>query len=129
MKATLSATNCTLSLLACRLFAAVLIAVAPGCASTKQTEDLLTAAGFKARPATTATQQAQIKSLPAHKVSSVEKGGKKYYLYPDAARNILYVGDSAQYEEYRKLRKQEQWADEASNPAAQLQEETLLWLD
>jgi len=126
MKATHSA---TFSLLACSFLAAVLIALGSGCASTKQTEDLLTAAGFKARPATTTAQQAQLKSLPARKVSTVEKGGKKYYLYPDAAKNVIYVGDSAQYEQYQKLRKQQQWAEEESNPAVQLQDDTAFWLD
>ena len=129
MKTAPPSTINTLTLLACSAFAAVLLACGSGCASTKQTEDLLTAAGFKARPATTPAQQAKLKSLPAHKVSPVEKGGKKHYLYPDAARNVVYVGDSAQYEEYRKLRKQQAWEAEESNQAVQLQDETLLWLD
>src|SRR5262245_55311336 len=129
MKTTHSPVTSTLSLLACGVFAAVVIALGAGCASTRQTEDLLTEAGFKARPATTPAQQAQLKSLPAHKVSTVEKGGKKYYVYPDPAKNVFYVGDSAQYEEYRKLRKQHQWEEEEANPAVKLQEETALWLD
>lgn len=129
MKATHSSNTGTLFLLACSVFAAVLIAVGSGCASTKQTEDLLTAAGFKARPATTAAQQTQLKSLPTHKVSTIEKGGKKYYVYPDAAKNVIYVGDSAQYEQYQKLRKQQQWAEEQANPAVQLQDDTAFWLD
>ena len=129
MKATHSPVTSTLSLLACTIFAGVLIALASGCASTRQTEDLLSAAGFKARPATNAVQQAQLKSLPAHKVSTIEKGGKKYYVYPDAAKNVIYVGDSAQYEQYQKLRKQQEWAEEQANPAVQLQDDTAFWLD
>ena len=128
MKATHSFPR-ALPLLACSVLAAILIAVGAGCASTKQTEDLLTAAGFKARPATTAAQQTQLKSLPAHKVSTIEKGGKKYYVYPDAAKNVIYVGDGAQYEQYRKLRKQQEWAEEQANPAVQLQDDTAFWLD
>ena len=52
-----------------------------------------------------------------------------YDLYPDAAKNVIYVGDSAQYEQYQKLRKQQQWAEEESNPAVQLQDDTAFWLD
>ncbi|HEX5219019.1 MAG TPA: hypothetical protein VFZ59_05580 [Verrucomicrobiae bacterium] len=129
MKITHSPVANTLSLLACSVLAAAMIALGAGCASTKQTEDLLSAAGFKARHAATAEQQAQLKSLPARKVSTVEKGGKKYYVYPDAAKNIIYVGDSAQYAEYQKLRKEQQWAEEQANPAVQLQEATVWWLD
>ena len=129
MKATRSSLTNTLSLIACTIFATVLFALGSGCASTRQTEDLLTAAGFKPRPATTAAQQTQLKSLSARKVSTIEKGGKKYYVYPDAAKNIVYVGDSAQYEQYQKLRKQQEWAEEQANPAVQLQEDTASWLD
>ena len=129
MKPAPPSTTRPLPFLACSLLAAVLLAFGSGCASTKQTEDLLTAAGFKARPATTAAQQAELKSLPVRKVSIVEKGGKKYYVYPDAAKNVFYVGDGAQYEEYRKLRKQHQWEEEEANQALKLQEETALWLD
>ena len=127
MKATHSPAIRTLSVIACTVFAAALIAFAAGCASTKQTEDLLTAAGFKARPATTAAQQAHLKSLSAHKVSLLRKEGKTYYVFPDTARNILYVGDSAQYEEYQKLRKQQQWAEEQANPAVEMLNESALW--
>lgn len=112
--------------LACSVLAAVLLTFGPGCASTKQTEDLLTAAGFKTRPATTAAQQEHLKSLP-RKVSLLQKDGKNYYVFPDAARNVLYVGDNTQYEEYQKLRKQQAWAEEQVNPAAEMQTATALW--
>ena len=129
MKTKHSSTTRTLPLLAYSVLAAVLIMFGSGCASTRQTEDLLTAAGFKARPATNAAQQAQLESLPAHKVSAVEKAGKKYYVYPDPAKKVIYVGDATQYEQYKKLRRQQQWAEEESNPAVQLQEDTAFWLD
>ena len=109
------------------LWVAALLAFVSGCATTKNTEELLSAAGFKAHPATTAQQQAHIKSLPAHKVSAVQKGGKTYYVFPDVARNVLYVGQSAEYEQYKKLRRQQELADEQDNPAEQLQVETAVW--
>ena len=105
---------------------AALLALVSGCATTKQTEDLLSAAGFKAQPATTQAQQAHLKSLPAHKVSSVQKGGKQYFVYPDVAHNVLYVGQEAQYQEYRKLRQQE---EEQVHPADQTEFNAALWGD
>ena len=128
MKTTGLLTRSALPLLTCTVCAAILLAFGTGCVSTKQTEDLLQAAGFKARPATTAAQEAQLKSLPTRKVSLVEKGGKKYYVYPDAAHHVLYVGDSTQYEQYKKLRRQKAVAEEESNQAVQLQDETVLIL-
>ena len=110
-----------ITLLACSISAAILLAFVSGCASTRQTEDLLTAAGFKAHPATTAQQQAQLKALPAHKVSTVQKDGKQYFVYPDAARNVYYVGQSAEYEQYKKLRAQQQLAEDQLSPIDQSQ--------
>ena len=48
-------------------------------------------------------------------------------MYPDTAKNVLYVGESAQYDEYQKLRKQQAWAEEQANPAAEMQTATALW--
>ena len=126
MKTTRSEAIRKMAVLIGSLCVAVLIAFVSGCATTKQTEDLLSAAGFKAHPATTAQQQAHLKSLPAHKVSVVQKGGKTYYVFPDVTKNVLYVGQSAQYEEYQKLRAQQDLAAEHT-PAEQMQVETALW--
>ena len=87
-----------------------LVAFALGCSTTKQTENLLSAAGFKAMPATTPQQQAHLKTLPPHKVTMVQRDGKTYYVYPDQAHQVLYVGQDAQYQEYQKLRLQKQLA-------------------
>ena len=100
---------------------AALFGIVSGCATTVQTEDLLTGAGFKARPATTAEQQAQLKSLPARKVSSVQKDGKTYFVYPDAARNVIYIGQNAEYQRYKQLRAQWDMAEEQHNQAEQQQ--------
>jgi len=109
------------------LSVAALLALVPGCASTKQTEGLLSAAGFKTHPATTPQQQAHLKSLPAHKVSAVQKDGKTYYVFPDVARNVLYVGQSTEYEQYKKLRRQQDLAEEQLNPAEEMQLQSALW--
>ena len=94
-----------------------LMALATGCATTKQTENMLSAAGFKIMPATTPDQQAHLKSLPAHKVTMVQREGKTYFAYPDPKQQVLYVGQQAQYNEYQPLRMQNQWAEEEMNAA------------
>jgi hypothetical protein len=83
-----------------------------GCASTKQTENLLSAAGFKIMPATTPQQQAHLKTLPVNKVTVVVREGKTYFVYPDAKQQVLYVGQQAQYDAYQKLRLQNQMAED-----------------
>jgi hypothetical protein len=47
-----------------------------GCASTHQTEDLLSAAGFKTVAANTPQQQQQLKTLPPHKMRRVHRKRK-----------------------------------------------------
>ena len=42
----------------------------------------------------------------------VQKSGKTYYVFPDAANNQAYVGGPKQYQAYRQLRLQKQMADE-----------------
>jgi hypothetical protein len=91
---------------------AVLLAFAPGCSTTRQTEHLLTAAGFKTVPASNPARQALLKSLPAGKVSSVQRDGKQYFVYPDAGQNVFYAGQTAQYEQYKKLRSEQHVAEE-----------------
>ena len=83
-----------------------------GCSTTQKTENLLSAAGFKAMPATTPQQQAHLKTLPPHKVTMVVRDGQTYYAYPDPAHQVLYVGQDAQYQEYQKLRLQHQMAED-----------------
>jgi hypothetical protein len=99
------------------LGAAALVAFVTGCSTTKQTENLLSAAGFKAMPATTPEQQAHIKTLPPHKLTTVVRDGKTYYVYPDQPHQMLYVGQDAQYQEYQKLRLQNQMAEEQAQAA------------
>jgi hypothetical protein len=89
-------------------------ALATGCSTTKQTEDLLSEAGFKIVPAVTPRRQAHVKSLPEGKITKVQREGKTYFVYPDVARNVIYVGRDAQYQRYQKLGAQSQLALEQS---------------
>jgi hypothetical protein len=83
--------------------ATALLAIVTGCKTTpiQRTERLLTQSGFKAVPARTAAQQQQINTLPPAKVSLVKRKGQTFYVYPDHARNILYVGNKPQYQAYQ----------------------------
>jgi hypothetical protein len=85
-----------------------LVTLATGCATSKdkqatqqQRATMLLASGFKAIPATTPDQQQQIKILPADRVSAVKRMGKVYFVFPDRARNVLYVGNNHQYLQYQ----------------------------
>ncbi len=99
------------------LAAVALLGLAMGCASTKHTENLLSAAGFKALPASTAERQAQLKALPPHKVSMVVRAGKTYYAFPDLKNQVLYVGQESQYQEYQRLRVKEELAEDQVSAA------------
>jgi hypothetical protein len=59
------------------------------------------AQGFKVITPHTAAQQQKLQALPAGKVTLIQKDGKTYYVFPDAANNQAYVGDPKQYQAYR----------------------------
>jgi hypothetical protein len=94
------------------LSAIALLALAAGCANIQSKENSLVAAGFKVVVPKTAAQQQKLKALPADKVTMVQKNGKTYYVFPNAAHNQAYVGGPKQYQAYRQLRLQKQMADE-----------------
>jgi hypothetical protein len=83
-----------------------------GCATTHQTETLLSEAGFKAVPAATAAQQSHLNTLPPDKITRVQRQGKTYYAFPDPARKVLYIGQEAEYKQYQNLCRQH----ESSSP-------------
>ena len=95
----------------------VLVALAIGCSSTKSTENMLSAAGFKMVPADTPEKVAHLNSLPPDKITTVQRNGTLYYTFPDPKNNILYVGQQPQYEEYQKLRLQNQMTQEQLSAA------------
>ena len=78
-----------------------------GCAtapSAVQAESLLTAAGFKPVAASTDKQLQQIPTLPAGQVTVITQTGKNWFVYPDLARNRVYVGTEKEYRAYLALR-------------------------
>jgi len=100
------------------LTAGVLVAaLAIGCSTTKDNENMLSAAGFKMVPADTPEREAHLNSLPADKITTVQRNGTLYYVFPDPKKNMLYVGQQPQYEAYQKIRLQNQMAQEQLSAA------------
>ena len=91
-----------------------LLVLAMGCASTQtqSKENMLIAAGFKVIIPHTAAQQQKLQALPPDHVTLVQKDGKTYYVFPDAANNQAYVGGPQQYQTYKQLRLQNKLANE-----------------
>jgi hypothetical protein len=109
------------------LSAIALLALAVGCASIQSKENLLVAAGFNVIVPKTAAQQQKLKQLPPDKVTSVQKSGKTYYVFPDAANNQAYVGGPKQYQAYRQLRLEKKMADEKLEAAEMNLEAKMEW--
>jgi len=86
---------------------------AVGCATTTQnTENLAVAAGFHPLTPGNAKQEAFLASLPANKVSPATYEGKSFYVLPDIAHNIAYIGGPKQYQAYAALRTDQQLSNE-----------------
>src|SRR6058998_1475748 len=98
------------------LVLAVAIAMV-GCATTTQTstqskESMLVASGFKTITPKTAAQQQKLQQLPPGHIAMIQKGGKTYYVFPDAAHNVAYVGGPNEYQAYQQLRAANKLAQE-----------------
>jgi hypothetical protein len=107
------------------LAALALVALAVGCA-TQQQEKLLSEAGFRTSSISTPEGQKHLKTLTPDKVTSVQRSGKVYYIFPDAAHNRLYIGDQTQYQKYRQLRSQQKLAEEEIAARVDTQEDKML---
>jgi len=90
------------------IYVASFVILIIGCAMTKQTESLLSQAGFKSIPANTPARQARLESLPADRITMVQRHGKEYFVFPDASQNMLYVGQKTELETYEALRGSEE---------------------
>ena len=100
-----------MKLLKALLTAGAFVTLALGCSTTEPTENLLTAAGFKMLQVTNSQQRAHLDNLPEGRFITVHRNGTLYYTYPDAPKQVLYVGQREQYQQYLMLRLQEQMAD------------------
>jgi hypothetical protein len=106
-----------------------LLALTVGCAGTQtQTkENLLIAAGFKVITPSTAAQQQKLQALPPDHVTLVQKDGKTYYVFPDAAHNQAYIGGPTQYQAYRQLRLANKLSNENLEAAEMNQDASMDW--
>ena len=105
-----------------------LLALSVGCATTTQsTENMLVAAGFKVVTPKTPAQQQKLQKLPPGKVAQVNKAGKTYYVFPDAAHNQAYVGGPKQYQAYQQLRLQNKLAEQNLETAEMYQDSMMGW--
>jgi hypothetical protein len=106
-----------------------LLALTVGCAGTQtqSKENLLIAAGFKVITPHTAAQQQKLQALPADKVTLIQKDGKTYYVFPDAANNQAYVGGPTQYQSYKQLRLANKLANENLEAAEMNQDASMNW--
>jgi len=87
-----------------RLFTFVIVLVlAAGCATTKHTESMLSAAGFKVVKVGTPQQEQKLKSLPPGKITTVQRNGKTYYVFPDVAHDRIYLGTLMEYQNYQQM--------------------------
>src|SRR5438094_10123668 len=65
---------------------------------------MLVASGFKVITPKTAAQQQKLQQLPPDKVAKINRKGRTYYIFPDAALNQAYVGGPKENQAYLQLR-------------------------
>lgn len=79
----------------------------------KDTEDLLVAAGFTIKSANTPEQLAKLKELKPLTMVRRVKNDQMYYTYADPYEcQCLFIGQSEQYMEYKRLALKQQIANE-----------------
>ncbi len=87
-----------------------LIAAGAGAAApTMDTSELLSS-GFKVLVAKTQVQKDWVKNLPKGQIRPMQRTGKKYFIYPDAPGNRIYIGGPKEYEAYHQLHPETQLA-------------------
>jgi hypothetical protein len=123
-----------MKLLRCFFFSitiVVCVALFVGCAttntSTQNRESMLIASGFKVITPKTAAQKQKLQNLPPGKVTRIQKKGKTYYIFPEPAKNVAYVGGPKQYQEYQQLRVENRLAQEDVESAEMYQDTAMEW--
>src|SRR5438034_4793583 len=95
--------------------------------STQNRESMLAASGFKTITPKTAAQQQKLQKLPTGKGTMVQKKGRTYYIFPDPAHNLAYVGGPKQYQQYQQLRADNKLAKESLETAEMSQDASMQW--
>ena len=88
---------------------------------------MLAASGFKTITPKTAAQQQKLQKLPQGKVTMIQKNGKTYYIFPDPAHNLAYLGGPKQYQRYQQLRADNRLAKESLETADMYQDAEMQW--
>ena len=107
-----------------------LLALTVGCATTSNTqnkESMLVASGFKVITPKTAAQQQKLQQLPPGHVAMVNRQGRTYYIFPDAAHNQAYVGGPKEYQAYQQVRAANNIANENLETAEMYQDAAMQW--
>src|SRR5437667_7249006 len=107
-----------------------LLALTVGCATTSSTqnkESVLVASGFKVITPKTAAQQQKLQQLPPGKMAMINRKGRNYYIFPDAAHNQAYVGGPQEYQAYQQLRAANNIAQENLESAELYQDASMNW--
>jgi hypothetical protein len=93
-----------LATFACAVAMSVIVGA---CASTppasRVVESDLLPSGFKVLVATDKIQEDWVRNLTPGQINPMQRTGKKYFIYPDAANNQVYVGGPEQFEAYLQL--------------------------
>jgi hypothetical protein len=100
------------------LLALIIALPLAGCAAiqrseARDTEQLLAAAGFQAKPADTPEKLANLRAMPPRQLVSQAKEGKFVYSYADPDYcQCLYVGGPQEYSAYQRLAVKKEIAQE-----------------
>ena len=94
---------------------------------TEQTEQLLGAAGFRQKIASTPEQEQHLQTLEQRKlIAHPRDDGQTGYVYADAEGcNCIWVGDAAAYQRFQQMAHEAQVA-EAQREAAEAQEDAAM---
>src|SRR3989440_12661040 len=107
-----------------------LLALTVGCATTSSTqnkESMLVASGFKVITPKTPAQQQKLQQLPPGHVAMINRKGRTYYVFPDAAHNQAYVGGPREYQAYQQARATNKLAKENLETAEMYQDAEMDW--
>lgn len=104
-----------------------------GCAAiqrqeAQRTDDLLAAAGFKARVADTPAKVEHLTAMRPLKITTRVKDGNTIYSYADPVNcNCVYVGGPKEYQEYKRLEVERQISENNRMAAEDAADAAMNW--
>jgi hypothetical protein len=122
---TSSGQQCAPKFILAPLLASICALVLAGCAAMESAsqESLLQKAGFQSRTPTTAEQKAAYAKLPAYQLHRGMLKGRTIYAYKDEKAGVVYLGNQAQYAQYKQLAVNAKLKEEQFTPAETALEE------